>query len=168
MRLGKKGIYLPPVSVERQRVRVRFGRDHLLPPHRVGIDDIYHPRISDGDVQTFRVWVQKNYVRRSTERNISQHPTCGGVDRQQHAGVTGTQQATLPGIEILAMRTRRRNVVQFRNLRRFTGVDYNDLRRRCDVYEKRVKSRIVNGPARSPTDFDVCDLFLATDVDDGY
>jgi hypothetical protein len=48
MRLRQERIDFALVSVECQRMCACFGWHHLLAAHRANIDDVYYPRIADG------------------------------------------------------------------------------------------------------------------------
>src|SRR5215831_13041964 len=49
MRLRQERIDFAPLPVECQRMCACFGWHHLLAAHRANIDDVYYPRIANGD-----------------------------------------------------------------------------------------------------------------------
>ncbi len=112
--------------------------------------------------------MQENDVRDTAEGNIAEHTARRGVNREQHAGIAGTQQPARGRIELQPVRPCRRNPVLLRDLGRVTGIDGDDPRRRHDIDEERLARGVVNRPARATGDRDLGDPLPAHDINDRY
>jgi hypothetical protein len=154
--------------VERQRVRSCFRRHHLLAAHRADVDDIYDARLADRDVKAPRLLIEEDHVRCAAQGDIAEHPTRRRVDREQYAGIAGAQQPISGRIKVQAVRSFRRDRVFLRYPGRVAGIDSDDPRRRRDVDEEHLASRIVDCPTRAAGNLDFGDSFPSSDVDDRY
>src|SRR5262249_26286065 len=99
----------------RERVSPRLGRNHLLPAHRVDIDDIDYPGVGDRHVEPARLWLQEDHVRRAAEANVATRAPGCGVDCNQNTSIAGAQQPPGHRIEIESVRTFRWDLVLARD-----------------------------------------------------
>src|SRR5712671_4906572 len=157
MRSGQERIDLVSFPIERQRVGARFGRRHFVAAHRADIDDVDDAGFPDGDVKVSGLRMQENDVRGPAEGDIGEHVTRRGVDCKEDAGIAGAEQPARGRLELQSVRSRRRNLVLFRDPGRITRIDGDDPRRGCDIDEEHLARRVVDGPTRTIRNLDFGD-----------